>query len=53
MLLDGKIGVIGAGQMGTGIAIVGAMNAKTNVLIMDASKENLEKSQQFASTYCT
>ena len=40
--------VVGAGQMGTGIAIVAAMNAKMRVKLMDVNKEQVDKSMKFA-----
>ncbi|KAL9643123.1 hypothetical protein ABK040_003922 [Willaertia magna] len=47
-------GVIGAGQMGTGIAIVAAMNAKIpNVKVMDAYKESIVKSKNFVNDLLT
>jgi len=42
------IGVIGAGQMGTGIAIVAAAKAKHSVTIVDVSEETCKKSLVFA-----
>jgi len=41
------LGVVGAGQMGTGIAMVGSTQAKLKVLVMDQSKEQLEKATGF------
>ena len=43
--------VVGAGQMGTGIAIVAAMNAKLPVKLMDANKDQIEKSIKFTGTF--
>jgi len=40
-------GVIGAGQMGLGIAYVAAMTAKVNVLIMDRDETALQKGLMF------
>lgn len=45
-----KVGVVGAGQMGTGIAIVSAVNAKLNVLISDVSQKQLDGAKKFAET---
>ena len=45
------IGVIGAGQMGTGIAIVGANTAKLNVKIFDNSQEQNSRSVNFIDTW--
>lgn len=39
------LGVVGAGQMGTGIALVGALHAKVNVLVADASDAGLQNSR--------
>ncbi|KAL9712226.1 hypothetical protein Ac2012v2_005304 [Leucoagaricus gongylophorus] len=38
------LGVLGAGQMGTGIALVSALRAKVSVIIHDKSPEQAEKS---------
>jgi len=38
-----KLGVLGAGQMGTGIALVSALRAKVPVLIYDRSPEQVKK----------
>jgi 3-hydroxybutyryl-CoA dehydrogenase len=45
------LGVIGAGQMGTGIAIVGANTAKLSVKIFDHSKEQNARSVGFIDTW--
>lgn len=42
-----NFGVVGAGQMGTGIALVASMNAGLNVTLMDSNKESISKSLQF------
>jgi lactate dehydrogenase-like 2-hydroxyacid dehydrogenase len=47
VLLPKSLGVIGAGQMGTGIAYVGAVNAKVPVVLMDANEQSLIKSVDF------
>lgn len=44
------LGVVGAGQMGMGIAQVAAQVAKVDVLVMDANKANLDKSLAFMGT---
>jgi len=41
------VGVIGAGQMGTGIAIVANNVTKKNVKIIDTSEDSLARSQKF------
>ena len=45
------IGVIGAGQMGTGIAIVASNAAKVNVHLFDSSPAQHSKSQAFVSDW--
>ncbi|KAF8552960.1 hypothetical protein OG21DRAFT_1485799 [Imleria badia] len=45
-----QLGVIGAGQMGTGIAFVSALRAKVPVLIHDTSPTQLSNSLSFLST---
>ena len=42
-----RIGVVGAGQMGQGIGVVSAVNAKRNVIMIDVSQESLNKSTSF------
>ncbi|KAJ3112657.1 hypothetical protein HK100_002248 [Physocladia obscura] len=42
-----SIGVVGAGQMGIGIAHVAALNAKRRVLILDSSQIQLDKGLGF------
>ncbi|KAG6898913.1 hypothetical protein C0993_002865 [Termitomyces sp. T159_Od127] len=37
------LGIVGAGQMGTGIALVGALRAKVPVLLHDRSPEQIKK----------
>ena len=46
-----SFGVIGAGQMGTGIAIVANRVAKLPVLIYDSNPVSLKKSQTFVSEW--
>jgi len=45
-----QLGVLGAGQMGTGIAFVSAVRAKVPVLIHDTSPTQLSNSLSFLST---
>jgi 3-hydroxybutyryl-CoA dehydrogenase len=42
-----RLGIIGAGQMGIGIAYVGALRAKVPVTILDAKAESLKRGQKF------
>lgn len=42
-----KLAVIGAGQMGTGIAIVANRIAKLDVCLVDTSEAGLQRSRQF------
>ena len=46
-----SFGVIGAGQMGTGIAIVANRVAKLPVLIYDSNPVSLKKSQSFVNEW--
>lgn len=46
----GTVGVIGAGQMGGGIAQVAAQIAKKNVILVDVSKEQCDKAVKFIDT---
>ncbi|KAG8220437.1 3-hydroxyacyl-CoA dehydrogenase [Butyriboletus roseoflavus] len=45
-----QLGVLGAGQMGTGIALVSALRARVPVLLHDASPSQLTHSLSFLST---
>ena len=45
------LGVIGAGQMGTGIAIVAAHNANLNVCVHDASEASVKNSVEFVEKW--
>ena len=45
-----QLGVLGAGQMGTGIAFVSALRAKVPVLIHDTSATQLSNSLSFVSS---
>ena len=42
-----SVGVVGAGQMGIGIAYVAAVNAGLSVKILDSNKEQVEKQMRF------
>lgn len=46
-----NVGVLGAGQMGTGIGIVMAANAKKNVKLIDRDEQSLSKSRKFVETF--
>jgi len=46
-----RIGVVGCGQMGTGIAIVAARHADVEVLGLDAFPGSLERSQKFCADW--
>ncbi|KAB5575862.1 3-hydroxyacyl-CoA dehydrogenase [Coniochaeta sp. 2T2.1] len=43
-----RLGVVGAGQMGLGIALVAALKAKVPVTLVDSSPQSLEKGLSFA-----
>ncbi|KAK4048820.1 hypothetical protein OIV83_004586 [Microbotryomycetes sp. JL201] len=43
-----SVGVVGAGQMGLGIALVAAKTAKANVIVTDNSQAQLDKASAFA-----
>ena len=45
-----NIGIVGSGQMGTGIAYVFGRVAKQNVLIYDTNSIQLQKSSKFIQT---
>ncbi|EGR34604.1 hypothetical protein IMG5_006030 [Ichthyophthirius multifiliis] len=47
-----KIGVIGSGQMGTGIAIVGNRVSQLQVKIIDNNLASLQKSRKFTEDWC-
>lgn len=42
------VGVVGCGQMGTGIAIVAAVHGRVNVVMYDKEKTQSDKAQSFA-----
>lgn len=46
-----NFGVIGSGQMGTGIAIVANRVAKIPVIIVDSNKVALKKSEDFVNNW--
>ena len=46
-----KVGVIGSGQMGLGIAYVALKNAKVQVSLYDNSSKNLEKGVTFLGNF--
>ncbi|KAJ3228101.1 hypothetical protein HK099_006726 [Clydaea vesicula] len=41
------LGVVGAGQMGLGIALVSALKAKTPVLLVDSNSEQVQKGMKY------
>ncbi|KAM0792111.1 hypothetical protein ACM66B_004815 [Microbotryomycetes sp. NB124-2] len=43
-----SVGVVGAGQMGLGIALVAARTAKVDVVVIDNSQAQLDKAKAFA-----
>jgi 3-hydroxybutyryl-CoA dehydrogenase len=45
-----KVGVIGSGQMGTGIGIVANMIAKSNVIMID-NKNSIKNSEIFVNKW--
>lgn len=45
-----KLGVVGAGQMGLGIALVAARAAQVPVTVIDNSQKSLDKGLAFAGT---
>ena len=46
------VGVIGAGQMGTGIGIVASRVAGLNVTMIDPYSASLDKSSKFVENWC-
>jgi 3-hydroxybutyryl-CoA dehydrogenase len=48
-----QIGIVGSGQMGTGIAKVAITNAKIPVLLMDVNSNSLKKATSFIDTLLT
>mmetsp|Transcript_829 Transcript_829/g.2681 ORF Transcript_829/g.2681 Transcript_829/m.2681 type:complete len:310 (-) Transcript_829:420-1349(-) len=47
------LGVVGTGQLGTGICIVAAQNAKLKVKMFDTKKTNISKAKEFADDWLT
>ena len=47
-----RLGIVGAGQMGTGIGIVASRVAGIQVKFVEPNKHNLTKSKDFISTWC-
>ena len=47
-----RVGVLGAGQMGTGIGIVSARTANYDVVYLDPNAAQLKKSQDFVNNWC-
>ncbi|KAI3641276.1 hypothetical protein MIR68_000748 [Amoeboaphelidium protococcarum] len=45
-----KVGIVGAGQMGTGIAYVAALHAQLPVLLHDASQAQLDRQMKFINS---
>jgi len=45
-----RLGVIGAGQMGLGIALVAAKNAQVPVILVDSSRASIDKAVKFMQT---
>jgi 3-hydroxybutyryl-CoA dehydrogenase len=46
-----KIGIVGAGQMGTGIGIVSSRLAGLNVLMIDPNESSLKSSQAMLKSW--
>lgn len=46
-----SFGVVGSGQMGTGIAIVANRAAKLPVVLFDSNAASLQKSQKFVNDW--
>lgn len=46
------LGVVGGGQMGTGIAIVGSAVSGLQVRVNDTTEERLFASRQFVESWC-
>lgn len=47
-----KLGIVGAGQMGTGVGIVAARMAGIKVCFVDPSESSLKKSQTMIDKWC-
>lgn len=50
-VLPKRVGVVGAGQMGTGIAIVAARHANLEVIALDKFDESLQRGAQFVKDW--
>ena len=51
-LLVNKVGIVGAGQMGTGIGIVASRVAGVQVSFVEPNKSNQKKSTDFIASWC-
>jgi 3-hydroxybutyryl-CoA dehydrogenase len=47
-----RVGVLGAGQMGTGIGIVSSRVAQYDVVYIDPNSAQLKKSEDFVKSWC-
>jgi 3-hydroxybutyryl-CoA dehydrogenase len=47
-----RVGVLGSGQMGTGIGIVASRVANLEVVFVDPIAESLKKSESFVQKWC-
>jgi len=47
-----RVGVLGAGQMGTGIGIVSSRVAQYDVVYIDPNAAQLKKSEDFVKSWC-
>jgi len=47
-----RVGIVGAGQMGTGIGIVASRVAGLQVKFVEPNKGNMAHSKDFISTWC-
>lgn len=47
-----RIGIVGAGQMGTGIGIVASRVAGLEVSFVDPYQESLKRSEKFIANWC-
>ena len=46
------LGVVGGGQMGTGIAIVASAVSNLNVRVIDTEESRLSNSRKFTESWC-
>jgi 3-hydroxyacyl-CoA dehydrogenase len=44
--------IVGAGQMGTGIGIVGSRTAGLNINFIDSTEAGLKRSENFIANWC-